>query len=979
MVIRVQCSCGSTLQAEDRFAGTRALCPYCRKTVVLPGPVVAPPPTRAEAPVAAAAKLPDTPPASTVPERRPDASAASAAAPVESEFRSTAPSTPSRPPLDDEPLDVCEFLDDPALAPAAEAPAAAAATSRSEASSSRGERQGAFEPASGGGKQANSPVRGAAGEPWARRMLLALLDPRAIQWLLVLGGGLTVLGVVIGLASLGVFKSPYVVAAGLGLGCLALHAGGCWTTLKTTHQTAGRALTFLACVLLPLNLWYYQHQGLMTLDGRLWTAAFVICWIFVGTVYVLRDPLFLFAVEAGVTLTALLLAASLGRLDDATYLSLTLLTLALVSIHAERAFAPDAAVFSRRRFGLNLFWSGHVQLAAALVVLATAQTIAWIVEPVGSLAGVRWTGTLLTDSRFVAGAVWLAGAYAYLYSDLVVRKLGLYTYLGAVCLMMAEITLIGFDLPHEALIAVMTLTAVGVNVALATAGRESERMQRNLAPLSLIVSFLAVMLGFVTHLRTTSVVVAELGWGYSTSWPFVGAMLVVALGNRLSAYLDRRERPAYAGAYVFLSATGLMIAAAGVLRGAGWTAWYEQAPALMLIPVGYLLASLARTERSVRGPLQWVAHAATAVILLSMICSSLEFVAQVLQPISGRRENLLAGLVFIEAAVFYATAAVVRRRTINVYLATLAGCLAIWQGMGYFDLPGAYYTTLYAVLGLTLLVAARLSGLAERSVFGRDGVRTDELTGAGAPFYRAGSAVLAAAYVAAALQGIARLLADHAHWNHLAALVLTTVAAALATLLARRGAHRWSHATGAIGLGVLTFLSFNVLLDIPLWRKCEVFGAAAGLTLLALAAVARFREEDGREEGEFVTLGLWLGSLVATVSLLATVMYLRITSGPSLGDELALLTVAMLMLAGGVGLQFKAPTICGGFALTLYLATVVVELAYSPQVAIGVYLAAGGALVFLAGVVLSVYRDKLLALPDQIAKREGVFRVFTWR
>ena len=48
---------------------------------------------------------------------------------------------------------------------------------------------------------------------WARRMFEALLDPRSIQWVLTIGGGLMVLGLLVWLISLGIFKNPVVVAA----------------------------------------------------------------------------------------------------------------------------------------------------------------------------------------------------------------------------------------------------------------------------------------------------------------------------------------------------------------------------------------------------------------------------------------------------------------------------------------------------------------------------------------------------------------------------------------------------------------------------------------------------------------------------------------------------------------------------------------------------------------------------------------------
>lgn len=39
----------------------------------------------------------------------------------------------------------------------------------------------------------------------------------------------------------------------------------------------------------------------------------------------------------------------------------------------------------------------------------------------------------------------------------------------------------------------------------------------------------------------------------------------------------------------------------------------------------------------------------------------------------------------------------------------------------------------------------------------------------------------------------------------------------------------------------------------------------------------------------------------------------------------------------------------------------------------------GGGLVFASGIALSVFREKLLVLPDQIAHRKGVFSMLNWR
>jgi hypothetical protein len=85
------------------------------------------------------------------------------------------------------------------------------------------------------------------------------------------------------------------------------------------------------------------------------------------------------------------------------------------------------------------------------------------------------------------------------------------------------------------------------------------------------------------------------------------------------------------------------------------------------------------------------------------------------------------------------------------------------------------------------------------------------------------------------------------------------------------------------------------------------------------------------------------------------------------------------MSVTGVSWQIRATTLFGGVTLIIYLIVLVVSLAYHPQVAVGVYLAVGGAAIFAAGIALSIYRDKLLQLPDHIAKREGIFRILNWR
>src|SRR6476646_8638300 len=121
--------------------------------------------------------------------------------------------------------------------------------------------------------------------PWTQRMMAALLDPRSIQWMMMLGGGLMVLGIIVWLVSKGIFQNTLVVATALTLGALAVHGSGCFVALKTRYKIAGQALTFLGCILIPLNLWFYHAHNLrpLTLETHLWLGGVICCAIYVAT------------------------------------------------------------------------------------------------------------------------------------------------------------------------------------------------------------------------------------------------------------------------------------------------------------------------------------------------------------------------------------------------------------------------------------------------------------------------------------------------------------------------------------------------------------------------------------------------------------------------------------------------------------------------------------------------------------------------
>ena len=819
-----------------------------------------------------------------------------------------------------------------------------------------------------------------------RQMFEALLDPRSIQWMLILGGGLTVLGLVIWLVAWGVFENPYVLAAALLVGTLAILGVGWLVVLKTRFKVAGQAVTFLGCVLAPLNLWFYQAQELVTLDQKLWVGGLVCCLLYAATVYVLRDPLFMYAVEGGVTLTAGLILAELGWVGHTPQLCMFLMALGLISIHAERAFPPREEHFTRERFGMPLFWSGHVQLGLSLLILLGVQIAGWLLGPIRELFGTEWEGNLLTWSPLLAGILWLAGTYAYLYSDIVVRRVGIYSCLAAFCFLLAEVTVVGTNLRGEGLVAVLALTAMGAIAVQSYIARANERLSRVVPPLAMALSILPVLIGTGMHIRATSPLAIKMGekygWDCETGWWFVAVMLLVAVCNRVAAYLYRRTTPKWSGAYFFLSAGALIVAAAGLLRMWGLQEWTRQAPLLMLIPLAYMVASRLWRGHSPEWPLYWVAQAATAVILVHVLAASQETFQSLADPVRGETDNLLLGLAFAEAAVFYTLATIFRRRSVNVYFATAAACGALWQMLGYLDIPGAYHTMLYAVLGVGLLAVARRLGLEQIPVYRNTGLQVLATRGTGLPAFQTGNGIVSVALLAAFLQGLTRLATHETEWRGALALAFTAIASAVATCLVPKGGWRRLYATATIALLGLIFVTLNVLVQLSGWQKLEIFCVAAGVLFIAISYVARFRE-SAEEENEMVTLGLWLGSLLATVPLLIAVIYYRFPHAQlSLVNEIALLTVTVLMLLTGYSWQIKSTSLLGGSIFFLYLVMLVSSLGWQHREqlwVVGVFLAGIGALIFACGVGLSVHRQKLLELPERIANREGIFRIMTWR
>lgn len=838
------------------------------------------------------------------------------------------------------------------------------------------------EPVAADETQPGRQPRPAEAEP-RRNLLELLLDPHTIHWLLASGGALLFIGLVVWLWAQGVFENPGVVAVLLGLGNATILLGG-WGLIRFTRfRTAGLALTLLACLVMPLNLWFYDANHLITISegGHLWVAALVCVAIYAASARLLRDPLFVYVLVGGIAMTGLLFLAdrSIGRFWEITSPVTLLVVLAMISIHVERAFPEGEGPFSRQRFGLAFFWSGQALLGAGLLLLLVTQIVGgWLYEPIFRHVydgfGARQPAIVTeTGGRIIALILVLAGTYAYFYSDLVVRKIGIYIYLAVFTVLWAEVLavdLIAVKVTAELVIIVLALTALGANLAQALVTRQTEAatwetgellrttLSRSGQPLGLFLSTVPVVLG-VWLFGLSLVEVHPLGW------IFVVAMLTTAISCRVGAFLYRRALPGVSATYFFGTAAATLVGAAGLLSVLGMTTWRLQAPLLMLIPILYIVAARLYRGHSPEQPLTWVAQAATIAMLVSSLVATFEgFLLTRGQPL-----NLALAIFFAEAALFYGLAASFRRQAIQIYLCTGMACGAVWQFLTWLNIGDIYYTLTFAIVGLLLLVAYRFAVL-----------ESFRLGALAETAFRCANGLLSLGFVAGALLTLSHLAAGQRdmRWSLIAMLAALTIISVLAVMLVQDQAWRRWYVLTSIMESVLVVLVLAVFGTLTIWQKLEITSVVVGLGLLVVGHVGWYREKD--RQSDLVTLSLLFGSLLASLPLAIGLLWYRTRPHFSTPDELGLLAIGLLLLVSGFAFHIKFTTITGGSMLGLYVVTLVLYVNMIERVqTAAIWMAIGGGTIFGIGLFLSLYRDRLLALPDRIKRREGVFRVLGWR
>jgi hypothetical protein len=206
---------------------------------------------------------------------------------------------------------------------------------------------------------------------------------------------------------------------------------------------------------------------------------------------------------------------------------------------------------------------------------------------------------------------------------------------------------------------------------------------------------------------------------------------------------------------------------------------------------------------------------------------------------------------------------------------------------------------------------------------------------------------------------------------------LQALLAGVGTSITTHPSLRRVYGIAAIILVALTIMSAVVLFDLSFWQKVELASVLIGLALLSIGHYAWYLEAE--REDPVATLALLFGSLFFGVPLAIATWVDRYNDVFRILNEVGFLAGAVLLLLSGLILRLKATTIVGGTLTALYFLTLLIFVPWTRMSFLAIMMIVGGTLVFLVGLGLSIFRERLLALPDQIKRREGVFRVLDWR
>lgn len=823
----------------------------------------------------------------------------------------------------------------------------------------------------------------------SRNFVEVLLDPRTLQGLMACGAGVLVTGLVAWLWSIGVFENPIVAATCLGVVNAALVVGGVAMVRYSRYQTAGKAVTMLGCLVMPLNLWFYDAQGLITLDqgGHLWVPALFCCLIYALVARVLEDAKFVYAIVGGVTMTGLLILAQqqVSHFWEILSPSAMMVVIGMICIHVERAFAPGEGPFSREKFGKAFFQAGHIVLAAGLILLLGGRLAGRFYEPYFGELGWFTQPAVATQVKlkFFALLLALGGAYSYIYSQLVVKSGGRYIASSVLSLLWSAVILIDLlNITFTMSLVALLLAATALALNLAASGRKLEVPERLKNVATVLQQLMQSSQALVTVLHVAVGVLGLVIYGrvrielwnqvqpYQFHVMYLVAMVLAAISCAISALsAERRELASRLTTNAQAAALFVMLFTAGALTMVGMEFTVITLVVEMLVPVALASWSLVAGNEQRKRALALSAEVATVLLMMAGVAAGLGVMALA----ATNSPHLWLMLLFTAATICFGLTSVNSNRSSSPVFAVASFSAAVWQMLLLLGLTQHVWIYSATIVGVVCVVAGRL--LESNSLSSEKVTRS---------FQYSGLVAVTFAGVASVLLSLTRVLTSESEWSLVGLLAVQAVAALGSTLLTKPGAWRRSMIVILTVEAVMAMLVVYSLSPLTFLQKTELGVTLLGLVMIGYGYYGWFREKDDSKD-ELVSVNLSLGSLLSAGPILLGLLHQRFwvpthAWGWVMFHEVGVLAIGLLLLGTGLVCRIRWSTLIGSGTLATYMLSLLALIRLPEQLqSTAIYMMVGGGVFFLVAVLLSVYRDRLLALPNKVREGEGVFQVLKWR
>lgn len=799
---------------------------------------------------------------------------------------------------------------------------------------------------------------------WLERFL----SPQSLQRLMICGGGLMILGFVIWLWTKGVFENPLIAASTIGAINLAVLGCGVSMIRWTRYQLAGRGLTHLAALVMPLNLWFYDSQGLLVLaeGGALWVPAMICCVIYGSTARLLRDPAFVFTFMGGVVMTGMLFLAdtSVDRfwqlLPHATFLCVV----GCGGLLAELLFAEGEGEFSRRRFGRAFRFSGSLVLLGGMGLLAGGQLLTFVPESL-------WDRPLPLVTHLFDQKVWALGLILGVATTLGIRGQALNSSterqlaIGSLgWALVVVLDLFGYvpNLSQLMTVACIGLTADSVMVM-------TRRQRDGVAERVFGLAAAVILTLTLIPVAATQFLLAFNGfpgsWYFqAASWTVVVQLLATfvmacVVGLRaedadptqpMLRFLDRALH--WAGGGLLTMAVVLS------LRLVGVTDLGTQLAILTVVPVVYGIANWTLAWNRVTRIIESVAGS-YLVVALAVVIGQLYQLGLATSPV------WLAGVSGGAALLF---TSIGRRSVINRGLAMTTASVALINLARWFELD----------LGLACCSTMTLTGLGWLTAYAA--LRDENSSRSMQP--HPGYLLVIAGSVAAMMLAGSQILGPGVEIPSTILLLGQLLGTITVGILTGRESWRLALRATSVGTAIVTMISLHQMLDLSLIHRYELLSIISGIGLLILGHSQWSRETDDRASE--VTVSLYLGSILTALPLAIGLILERVNGGHSfywwMFHEVGALTMALLLVGSGVLCRIRWTTIGGGMLLGVYVASLLILIPWPSQLQnVSIGMMAGGAAFFGGAILLSIYRDRLVSLPVKFKQRAGIFQILNWR